>query len=95
MSFEGAVKNSTQERRDAEVLFTIWLVLLLPWLLIAPFLGMAFDSPPTLSIYVGVWSVCTYPLSVGIVWMFRRKYPLITLFPCINLLAFLIGSFVP
>jgi hypothetical protein len=92
MSFKGTAKNSTQERKDAKALFVIWLVLFLPWLFIAPLLGMAFDSPPTLSIYVGVWSVWTYPLSVGIVWMFRKKYPWITLFPFINLIAFLIGS---
>jgi hypothetical protein len=95
VSLEETAKSSTLERKDAAALFLVWNVLLLPWIVIAPFLGMVFDAPPTFSIYVGVWSVWTYPLSVGIVWMFRKKHPLITLFPCINLVAFLIASHVP
>ena len=89
------LENSTLERKDAAALFLIWNVLLLPWLVIAPLLAMVFDAPPTFSTYVCVWSVWTYPLSVGIVWMFRKKRPLITLFPCINLVVFVIASYVP
>ena len=92
---EEAVKNSTLDRKSAAGLFLIWNVLLLPWIVIAPLLGMVFDAPPTFSIYVGVWSVWTYPLSVGIAWMFRKKHRLITLFPSINLMAFLIACYVP
>ena len=92
LGLENTVKNSTLEQKSAAALFLIWNVLLLPWIVIAPLLGMVFDAPPTFSTYVGVWSIWSYPLSVGIVWIFRKKHPLITLFPCINLVVFLIGS---
>lgn len=72
-------------------MFFIWNILLLPWVVMAPLLGMAFDAPPTPSIYLGVWSIWLYPLSVGIVWMFRKKYALIILFPCVNIVAFLVA----
>jgi len=95
LGLEGTVKNSTLEQKSAATLFLIWNVLLLPWVFIAPLLAMIFDAPPTFSTYVFVWSIWSYPLSVGIVWIFRKKHPLITLFPCINLVVFLIASYVP
>jgi len=89
------VRNRTLEEQSAATLFLIWNILLLPWIVAAPLLGMVFDAPPTFSVYLFVWSVWSYPLSVGIVWMFRKKYPLITLFPCVNLLAIVIASYIP
>jgi hypothetical protein len=80
------------EEKNTEFLFTVWIVLLLPWLFIAPLLGMAFDAPPIFSIYFGVWSVWSYSVSIGIVWMFRNKHPLFALFPRLHLASFLIAS---
>ena len=90
------MRNQTLlEEKGTATLFLIWNVLLLPWIVVAPLLAMMFDAPPTFSIYLAVWSVWSYPLSVGVVWIFRKKYPLITVFPCVNLLAFVIASYVP
>ena len=69
---KGAAINPTVEEKSAEILFVIWNVLLLPWMFIAPLLGMAFDAPPTSSVYVGVWSIWSYPVSVGIVWILEK-----------------------
>jgi hypothetical protein len=89
------VRNQTLEEQSATFLFVIWNILLVPWMALAPLLAMAFDAPPTLSVYLGVWSVWSYPLSVGVVWMFRKKHHLIILFPCVNLLVFVIASNIP
>ncbi len=56
--------------------------------MVAPLMAMAFDSPPTLSIYIGVWAIWSYPLSVGVVWAFRKKNPVAALFPLMNFLVF-------
>jgi hypothetical protein len=81
--------ESLREEESAS-LFLIWKILLLPWIVVSPWLALLFDAPATLSIYVCVWSIWCYPISVGIVWMFRRKHPLIVLLPCINFVALLI-----
>jgi len=79
---------------ESPLLFFIWNILLLPWTVVACAMAMAFDSPATLSTYVGVWSIWSYPISVGIVWLFRKKHPLIVLFPCINFAVFLVSCYV-
>ena len=73
-------------------LFFLWIVLLLPWLVFAPLSGMAFDAGPTFAVYVFVISIWTYPVSVGIVWKFREKAPLIALLPCVNIAACFISG---
>lgn len=83
---------ATLDEEDAQRLFYIWLILLLPWVVIAPLLAMAFDAPPTPAVYLGVWSAWTYPASVGIVWALKKKKPLIALFPFINIVLFLIAG---
>jgi len=35
-----------------------------------------------------------YPLSVGVVWMFRKKNPVVALFPCMNFVVFAVALFV-
>jgi len=54
-------------------LFSIWLILLLPWLFLAPLAPMAFDAGPTFKTYVFVWSIWTYPAAVGIAAIVRKK----------------------
>jgi hypothetical protein len=69
----------------AAALFLVWLVLLLPWLLIAPLSFMAFDGDSQLLAYTYVGLIWTYPLSVGLVWWFRDQSPLIAFFPFVNI----------
>lgn len=89
------MRNQALEEKSAAFLFLTWNILLLPWMVVSPFLAMGFDAPPTFSVYLGVWSVWSYPVSVGIVWMFRKKCPLTILFPCLNLLAIVVASNIP
>jgi hypothetical protein len=74
-------------------LFLFWLVLLLPWLVLAPLSLMAFDAGPEFLVYVFVWSIWTYPISVGVVWWFRRDVPLIAFLPCLNIATGLLSGY--
>ena len=67
--------------KQGKLLFIAWLLLLLPWIIVAPLMAMAFDGPHTLSIYIGVGAIWSYPLSVSVVCAFRKKNPVAALFP--------------
>jgi hypothetical protein len=72
----------------------IWLVLLLPWLYVAPLSFMAFDAGDSLHARFFVLSVCTYPIAVAIVLALRKARPWLLLLPCINLVGmFVSGSY--
>jgi hypothetical protein len=80
--------------KQGKRLFIVWLILLLPWIVMAPFVALLFDGPHTLSIYIGAWSIWSYPLSVGVVWAFRKKNPAAALFPLMNFLVFTVALFI-
>lgn len=69
MDSEAATRGLLTKKKGKFLLF-VWLILLLPWIAVAPLIAMAYDAPPTLSVYIGTWSIWTYPLSVGVVWVF-------------------------
>ena len=77
--------NKQTLQQIAAGLFLLWLALLLPWLIFASLAGMAFDAGPKVAVYVFVWSIWTYPISVGFVWKYRDDIPLIALLPCLNI----------
>ena len=66
-------------------IFLFWVVLLIPWLLVAGLSGMAFDGGYTAEAYTFFWSVWAYPITVGIVAVFRRWVPWIVLLPLLTL----------
>jgi len=80
--------------KQGKFLFFVWLILLLPWIVVAPLIAMAYDAKPTLSVYIGTWCIWIYPLSVGVVWMFRKKNPAVALFPCMNFVVFTVALFI-
>jgi hypothetical protein len=67
-----------------EALFLLWLFLLLPWMVLARLAGMAFDGGPTLAAYLLAGAIWSYPISVGIVWRYRKNIPAIALLPFLN-----------
>ncbi len=83
----GQTHPTRQTPTAAKYVFVFWLVLLLPWLLIAPLSAMAFDAGSTAEAYTFVWSVWTYPITVGIVAVFRRWVPWLVLLPLLNVAA--------
>ena len=93
MDSEAGTRGLLTEKQG-KLLSIVWLILLLPWVVIAPFVALGFDGPRTLSIYIGAWSIWSYPVSVGAVWMFKRKNPAVSLFPCLNFVVFLVALFI-
>ena len=80
-------------KKVMKVLFPIWLVLLVPWLFLAPLSLMALgDTPPTSQTYVTVYAIWTYPVAVGIAAIFRKKVPVISLLPGLNIVACFVAA---
>ena len=80
------MRNLPLEQESAARLLFVWKILLLPWVVVAPWLAFAFDAPETKTL-VAVWTIWSYPMSVCVAWLLTKKHPLFALFPCINLLA--------
>jgi hypothetical protein len=53
---------------------------------------MAIGDAPGSKAYVFVWSIWTYPVVVGIVWILKKKMPLIALLPCLNIVACVVAG---
>jgi hypothetical protein len=83
----GQTNPTRQMPTAAKGIFIFWLVLVIPWLLLAPLSGMAFDAGYTSEAYAFVWSVWTYPITVGIVALCRRWVPWIVLLPILNIVG--------
>lgn len=61
-----------------------WLILLVPWMLVGPLSGMAFDGGATAEAYVFFWSAITYPVSVALAAFVRRWFPYAVFLPVLN-----------
>jgi hypothetical protein len=79
------VERPTMSRMTYKALFVLSLLLMLPWIVIASLSGMMFDAPPTLGVYVGFWTLLTYPVPVGIAALLRKGTPATVLLPLLNL----------
>jgi hypothetical protein len=79
----------------AKAVLIFWLVLLVPWLILAPLSGMAFDAGDRPEAYAVVWSVWTYPVTLIIVMVLRRSVPWIFLLPIVNFAGCLAGGLFP
>ena len=90
--FEG-IPGPTPLDPTVKAFITAWIIFLVPWLPIAAVAGLAFDGGPKWSAYVFVWSVWTYPITVGIAFIFRRKKPILSYLPFVNVLGVLISEF--
>lgn len=75
----------------ALALLIVWLVLLVPWFVAAQYVGLIFDGGVTWSAYLAVWSVWTYPLTVIVGAVLRKKAAAFILLPCLNLLGLVIA----
>ena len=61
-----------------------WVVLMVPWLLVAPLAGMAFDSGYTTEAYAFAWSIWAYPIAVGLAVVLRKWVRWAVLLPVVN-----------
>ncbi len=69
------------------ILFFVWVILLIPWLVIAPLSGMAFDGGNSISAVGFVFSVWTYPIAVFGAFKLLDKSRNAVLLPLINMVA--------
>ena len=69
------------------ILFFVWVILLIPWLVMAPLSGMAFDGGYTISAVGFVFSVWTYPIAVFGAFKLLDRSRNAVLLPLINLVA--------
>jgi hypothetical protein len=67
-----------------------WLVLLIPWLVISPLAGMAFDSGYTPAAYYVVSCIWSYPLMVALAFFLKRFNPKLILLPLLNVAGILV-----
>ncbi|MCU1286356.1 MAG: hypothetical protein JWO13_2706 [Acidobacteriales bacterium] len=86
------MENVTKTEQDVirvavNFVLTLWVLLLVPWLLMLPISGMAFDAGPTRAAYIFVCSFWTYPVAVFLAAVFKRKTPLIVALPLVNLVG--------
>ena len=68
-------------------LLMLWAFLLVPWGVPAMASSMAFEDGNTISAYVFVGAVLTYPISVLIAAIFRREVRWLIFLPCVNIVA--------
>jgi hypothetical protein len=73
-------------------LIVAWLSLLVPWLYLAPSSFMVFEGGDTLHASFFVLSICTYPVSVVIGLLLRKRKPWLLLLPCINLVGLFVSG---
>jgi hypothetical protein len=63
-----------------------WFLLLMPWIVIAPLSGMAFDAGHTVEAYVLVGCIWAYPIVLGVSFLLKRRWPFVAAFlPLANL----------
>jgi hypothetical protein len=74
----------------AKGLFITWLILLVPWLYLAPVSLMALGTTRNADIIV--WSIWTYPVAVLKAANIRKWEPAIVSLPCLNVVAFFLSG---
>jgi len=73
-------------------LFVFWVLLLLPWVILASLSGLAFGGGLDLAAYACVGGIWTYPISVAIVWGYKNDIPAIALLPLLNIATWAIAG---
>jgi hypothetical protein len=91
----GQTNPARQTPTAANRVFVFWLVLLLPWLLFASLSVMAFDAGYTAETRAFVFSVWTYPITVGIAAVVRRWVPWLVLLPLVNVAGCGVSGLLP
>ncbi len=75
-----------------KVALTLWIVTLPVTLLLAALSAMASEAGYSWHTYLFMWSAFTYPLSVIAAFWFRRKRPILTLLPFVNIALWLFSG---
>lgn len=84
--------NELTDADGRKYLFFIWLILLLPWMPLAPLSLMAFDAGSTIRAYIFISSMWTYPFLVLIVAIFKDRKSWVVLLPFLNVVGIVSDS---
>jgi hypothetical protein len=78
------------EKKDnpiVTVFFWLWIILLLPCIPCIPLMAMVFDGGYTLDAYVLFWSIASYPITVLIAGIMRKRLPALVFLPVLNFMV--------
>jgi hypothetical protein len=67
--------------------FWLWIILLIPGIPFIPLSAMAFDGGYTLDAYVLFWSAASYPVTVIIAGVMRKRIPALVFLPLLNFMV--------
>jgi hypothetical protein len=75
---------NTKQNWIVTVIFWFWVILIVPWVLFLPLAAMDFDGGYTLEAYVFFCSVASYPATVLISGVMRKRTPGLVFLPVLN-----------
>jgi hypothetical protein len=76
----------------AKTVLAAWMLTLPITILFASVSGMAADGGYHPSVYIFMGAAFTYPISIVLAISFRRKFPLLVLLPCLNVVVWFISG---
>ena len=80
--------------REVKLMLAFWIVTLPVGLVFMLVSGMAFDAGDHWDVDVFVGAAYTYPISIVLAFLFRRKRPMLVFLPWVNIALWLVsGSF--
>jgi hypothetical protein len=80
----------------AKGVLTVWLLTLPVTIVFAALSGMASEGGYNWRVYIFMGAAFTYPVSIILAFIFRRRVPLLVFLPCLNIIVwFVTGSAAP
>jgi hypothetical protein len=72
-------------------LLALWFVLLIPWLPVTAVSASVLSNTWDANLFF--WSPLTYPITLSVAFIFKRKVPRLSLLPLLNVAGFFLGGF--
>ncbi len=91
----GGIPQPAPSNTYVKVMLIAWSVLLPLLLQFARMAGKALADPPNPSTpfaYGFAWSIWTYPITLGIAFVYRKKRPYLVGLPALNVTVFIISA---
>jgi hypothetical protein len=76
----------------AKTVLAVWMLTLPITILFASLSGMASDDGYHPSVYIFIGAAFTYPISIVVAFILRRKFPALVLLPCLNVVVWFISG---
>jgi hypothetical protein len=76
----------------AKTVLAVWILTLPITILFASLSAMASEGGYHPSVYIFMGAAFTYPISIAVAFIFRRKFPSLVLLPCLNVVVWFISG---